>query len=75
MAAERSSVSTAPACEVTRATDDRWLAGTLRLDGRGRRQARLYAERPTRESWSQVKDEHAATRDLREQARQALRNT
>lgn len=62
------------ACDVIRATDDRWLAGTLRLDGRGR-QARIYAERPTRESWAHVKDEYAATRDLREASRQALKNS
>lgn len=66
------------ACEVIQQTDDRWLAGTLRLerqrDGRTT-QARIYAERPTRESWLRVKGEYEASRQAREQARKSLRET
>lgn len=60
------------ACEVIQRTDDRWLAGTLRLEGRGK-QARIYAERPTRESWARVKGEYEASRQAREHARRMLR--
>lgn len=63
------------ACEAIRETDDRWMAGTLRLErvrsGRNVR-ARIYAERPTRESWVQVAGEYAASRTAREQARKDL---
>lgn len=65
------------ACEVIQRTDDRWMAGTLRLERQrvGRRtRARIYAERPTRESWLQVAGEYTASRQAREQARRELRN-
>ena len=60
------------ACEVIQNTDDRWMAGTLRLEGRGK-QARIYAERPTRTSWLQIKGHYEATRRDREQGRAQLR--
>lgn len=61
------------ACEVIRATDDRWLAGTLRLEGRGH-EARIYAERPTRASWVRVKPEYDKTRGQREAVRRDLKS-